>query len=170
MSGGGLKARLRTPRGQLELMAVTFALAAVMAVVMAANRPFFERYAREKYGEASAETGALVASLEAGDPVPVVAEAQIDALYRHWMSLPTSDEAGRRLVDLGGDRVALRVETTLVAGNPEQRLRALELVDASRDPRFRPVLEFAATRPATASVAEALRRSLAALPPSPDPG
>jgi len=158
-----LKARLRTPRGQLELMAFTFGLAAVMAIVMAANRPFFERYVREKYPEVSAETAGLAENLEAGDPLPQLTDAQVDALYQHWMSLPTDDAVGRRLVELHPERMVLRVETTLLAGSTDQRLRALELVEASGDARFVPVLQFAADRPSPQGVEAALSRTLQGL-------
>ena len=74
--------RLRSVRGQLALIGVTFLGAIVFAVVLAAHRGFFEGLVREKYPPPGATVRALAGRLESGEEGDYTWEVNIERYYR----------------------------------------------------------------------------------------
>lgn len=166
---GGLSARLRTPRGQLELLGATFVVALVLALVLASQRSFFERYVREKYPGPDAASERLAQRIEAGEVDAAALRALPPngtlGLYHLWMqsdsnrypNLPATAAAAHP------ELVAERVERTLVAGNREQRQKAIDFAVAARHDRLEPPLRFALDRARAARDAEAAEALSSAL-------
>jgi hypothetical protein len=143
---------LRSPAGQLSLVAVTFAVAVVIAVVMAVNRGFFEKYIREKYPEPSAATISLLEKLEPGDTgnqedVLIGQNLQVlESLYQAWMWNQDEEKyrhAPRVLTQMYPAYFKQRIERTLAGGNLEQKGKALEFIRLSDHQAFIPTLSWA---------------------------
>lgn len=144
--------RLRSPRGQLALLAGTLALALVLAVIVAANRWFFERYVRERYPEPSQAARQAADALQAGQAsaaaVRSLAEADRVGLYHVWMrsEATPAPALARALVAADEARARALVERTLAAGSPAQRRRAAELAGAAGGEGWLPLLDWARER------------------------
>jgi hypothetical protein len=167
MTKAELKARLRTPHGQLQLLAALFATALVLALVVALNRPFFERYVREKYPEPPSLIEDLVTRIETGEAGPEevtkLGREERVQLYHAWQLGPDDPAPDARLprvlFQADAQLYAELVERTLAAGTPPQRLRAAVLAAASGHEDARAVLEWGlerARRQGDAALAEAL--------------
>jgi hypothetical protein len=143
---------LRSPAGQLILVAVTFAVAVIIAVVMAANRGFFEKYIHENYPEPSAATISLLERLEPGaaeeekEELPGLNLQVRESLYQAWMWNQEAERyryAPRVLMQMYPIYFRQRIERTLAAGNLEQKGKALEFIRLSDHPAFLPTLSWA---------------------------
>ena len=141
--------RLRSVRGQLILLGVTFAGAVVVAgIVLGLRGAVFEHYVREKYQpDDEARDTARVLADPASTPEQVAAVGKkldekiqpggqpprqnfgvLDRLYGVWVLDEVPDPDGnlaRRLTQLQPDWVFRRLRVTLVAGSPAQQARAL---------------------------------------------
>jgi len=135
------RAKLRSPRGQVQLLGATLLGSMVLAVLLSTQQGRFESLIREKPAETSAGTLRLAASLTAGEDVPIDA-MDLERLYDLWlMSEDTpSPEVVQTLVDTNRPWFRDRTQRTLIAGSTPQRLRALELIERSRDHAMVPVL------------------------------
>ncbi|MGC4121222.1 MAG: hypothetical protein QM765_42925 [Myxococcales bacterium] len=139
---------LRTPRGLLELLAITFAVAALLAGVAAWQRPFFERYVREKYPPPSATTEALAKRIEAGQ----VSESEARglpattwaALYQLWVQAASPEQAypslPRVMAEQAPSATSTLAERTLVAGTLAQQELAVRFIRASRSAALLPAV------------------------------
>lgn len=128
---------LRTPRGQLTLLAVGYALAAALAVTMAANRAWFESKRAERLDPVPASVAALASDLDLGRAtareVAQLPEHERSRLYDAWLASSGLRGPGlpRALAEVAPAQTRERVERTLCAGDPEQRRRAIELARLS---------------------------------------
>lgn len=153
----GWHAWLRTVRGQLTLLGITFLGAAVLAVIIVCLREaVFERYIRETYPPAG--TWAQEVARDLADPATppqrleairaaVVERANaaresrkpapdLEELYGLWQLNPDVDPGGlmaARLTRFVPDWAIDRLKRTLAAGNPDQRGGALRWLRAIAD-------------------------------------
>jgi hypothetical protein len=147
------RAWLRSVRGQLSLLAATFAGAVALAVVMVCLRGLvFERYVREVYPPLegwSEEAAQLLAApnTSAGRIAELGKEMQrridrhddpkrryqdLERIYGAWISegrASASPLLPGRLTRLQRDWVLQRLRRTLVAGRPTQRAAALSWME-----------------------------------------
>ena len=127
---------LRTVRGQLSLLAAAYVGALVLALAALCLRSlFFERFVHDKFAPVPERLQTLAADLAAGrgDPgqLRALSSEDVNLIYGAWLDQPDLDPAGRLARDLltaDGARILERVRRTLVAGNPAQRARAVELL------------------------------------------
>jgi len=136
------KKKLRSPLGQVQLLGATLLGATIFAGFLATQQGWFESWIREKPPVTSAATERLANDIEAGKELPIDV-ADLEKLYGMWLvadALPTAKVAMVLTTD-DPDWFHDRVERTLLAGTPAQRIRALELIQTSRDPELIPVLE-----------------------------
>lgn len=148
------RAWLRTVRGQLALLAATFAAAVALAAAIVCLRgAVFERYVRETYPPAGSWARETARELSAPETPPRRLEAiraavieharrarevrkpaqDLEELYGLWLQEPELDPDGTLAVRLTGfvpDWVTDRLRRTLAAGNPDQRGRALRWLRA----------------------------------------
>ena len=138
---------LSTPKGQLQLIALTFVVAAALAGGAASQRAFFEGHVREKLPVASAATAALAARIEQGETVQIDAET-VTALYQLWLQEAEGarPELPSKLAAAAPVRCVELVERTLVAGSEEQANRAAAFAAATRSSAFVPALELGLER------------------------
>ena len=157
---------LASPRGQLQLFGATFAVAAVIAVVCATQRPFFERYIREKHPTTSAVTQKLAEDLEQRPPGEL-SEADWNSLYQAFMQASGEEyrHVPRALARADRDRTRARLLRTWHAGSDAQRHRALAFVIAAGDPTLLTAIEEASprSRPTSTEMSQALRDTRDAL-------
>jgi hypothetical protein len=127
---------IRSIRGQLSLLGLTYTGAVALAVLALCFRSrFFEYHARESYPEPSAR---IVEMIEQAARAPVLAQAserhseeERAAVYGAWMSDRAVDPTGQaalRLFWTNPDDTIRRLRITFVTGNLAQRMRALELL------------------------------------------
>ncbi|MCO5167529.1 MAG: hypothetical protein M9894_14375 [Planctomycetes bacterium] len=140
---------LRTPRGQLTLIAAGYALALAAALVMAANRPFFESKLEEAVKAPPERVAALARDLDAGRAgaaeVLALPAGERALLYDAWLTASDLEGDGlpRALAAAAPAEARGRVERTLVAGSPAQRARAIALARRSGSPELRAALAWA---------------------------
>ncbi|HEX8920732.1 MAG TPA: hypothetical protein VF766_04610 [Pyrinomonadaceae bacterium] len=129
------KQELRTLTGQLLLLCAMLAGSVVLAVLIATQRGFFEKFIEERYA-------ALPASLK--PLADAAAEGRLDPeafnklslperlfLYDDWMARPEPLPAGtpRSLVAADSGLYLTRAERTIVSGSEKQKLRALNFLE-----------------------------------------
>ena len=140
-------ARLRRPKGQVQLMGATLIGAAVFAAVLATQQGWIESFIHEKPKTPSAATERLVQEIDAGEEV-ILDVADLEHLYDFWLVSETV--AGGQVVEAlsttDADWFRERAERTLVVGDGAQRIRALELIRLSGDVALAPVVERALSR------------------------
>lgn len=138
---------LKTPRGLAWLFSLTLVGAIGLAVVMATQRDFFEKYAREKFEASPIEAQSFADEIRQGTkPLNSLKERvvpQLDALYSIYIEHAGTNDAriAEALVHSAPDRVLARLERTFAAGNMAQRMRAAQLVEAAPRRLFVAVLE-----------------------------
>ncbi|TNE85996.1 MAG: hypothetical protein EP330_23970 [Deltaproteobacteria bacterium] len=148
------KQRLRSPRGQVQLMAATLLGAAVFAGALGTQQAFFERYIVEKPPPVEAATRRLATRLDGGERVDLDS-ADRTRLYELWLQEPGSAGAGvAQALGEASDWLCARVERSLVAGSTAQRLAAIDL--AQRAEQCTPVLDAARERARAMGPAEVL--------------
>jgi hypothetical protein len=129
---------LRTVRGQVILFAATFLGAIVLALLALLLRErVFEYYVREKYPVLAEVNRKRIEELSAQDVDPKRLDELLGAVgqpdnwaqvYGAWIEQPgldPDDRLGKRLASAFSDHLPERLKRTLVAGNLEQRGRAL---------------------------------------------
>lgn len=151
--------RMRTARGQLKLLGITFLGAIGLAILALCLRGvFFERFVREKYPPLADADRERCGELAAEHVAPRRLEELVrdlrgrDAVYGAWVQEPELDPANRmarRLAEAQSDWLLDRLKRTLVAGSPAQRARATQWLslfpEACRD-RVRELARFARAR------------------------
>ena len=165
------KEELRTLKGQLLLLGAMFAGSVVLAVFIATQRGFFEKFIEEKYDVLPASMKPLA---------DAVAEGKIDReafdklstqerllLYDDWMTRPDPPPARTPEVLVAADSALYlaRAERTLAGGRTDQKLRALKFIELARSKLAVPLLEKARqwsikrrTPDLTAKITEVLER------------
>ena len=175
MTYAELRRWVRKPKGQAAVLGALLLAAVPLALAIALNRSFFERYVREKYlagTQAARETAEAIARGEGSvASVTSLSPADREALYRVWMrqepevagpvdgprgdQLPPAPKGPLLRAEVLGPLLfradprgyARLLKRTLVAGTPAQRERALALVRRGPPhPALLEVLEFAAAR------------------------
>ncbi len=156
MADSALRRWLGTPRGHLQLIALTFAVATLLACVAASQRARFERAMIEKYPPVTPTTGALAQRLgQAGatrEEAARLAPEQLRLLYQAWLmaEVPEAEGPWPRLPEViaAADPVLADelVARTLVAGSPGQRHAALRFAVTSGSAALVPALELGLRR------------------------
>lgn len=150
-AGKALLDFLRTPRGVLALLAAALAFSAAVAVALALNRDFFERYVRERYPPASgllAEIGRSLDSPPGIQRLRGLNAAERRQLYSTWMQVGDSwpRAAAQAMVAVDPSTYLDAAFQTLIAGSPEQRRRAVRFLTLAGHPGGRELLAEALTR------------------------
>jgi hypothetical protein len=148
---------LRSIRGQLTLLGVTYLGAVALAVVALCLRNwFFESTVREKYAPVPQSLQSLARDVAEGkggkEQLEKLSLPEVDLLYGYWIDQPELDAEGRLiqcLLSSHGPLILSRVRRTLVCGNPQQRARAADILslppEALRPEAIR-LLQFARVR------------------------
>lgn len=129
---------LRTPKGILALFAAAFGLSALLAVIVAANRPFFEKYVREKYPPTFETTARILRESRGKTALPEgLLASQHELLYEAWMSAPDTLDADlpRKMLVAAPEIYLNRARRTFAAGDFEQRWKARFFLEKSGDAR-----------------------------------
>ena len=139
-----LKPLIRSGKGQLLLMGGAGAGAVGLAVTVLFLRDiFFERFVREKHPPVAERVQRTLERARAGEtlrPEDELMGEERAQLYGALVNGEAEDEGGRlaqHLIRLDGETILERLRRTLVAGNPEQRRRALEVLALVEDPAWR---------------------------------
>jgi len=129
------KADVRSVRGQLALLAITFLGAIILAVAALCLRSvFFEAYVREKHAPLPAHLKKYLDDTAAGKAVASaekLGQTEIGLLYGAWFDDAASDpedRLARCLISADGRYILGQLRRTLVAGNLTQRTRAVRLL------------------------------------------
>ncbi len=155
-SGGGaasLAQQLRSLEGLGKLFALTCVGAVLFALFMVVNRPFFDRYVREKLPAPSPAASKLADKARAGE-LDLKKELKSlkrfrAELYAVWMNSPPAEGDTRlSLALMAGDPtyVKTRLERTFATGSAAQQLRAAKLALLAPRPQLAPVLQWALLR------------------------
>jgi hypothetical protein len=141
------KRELRTLKGQLLLLFAMFAGSVLLAVFIATQRGFFEKFIEEKYV-------ALPASLKPLADAAAVGQLDLEAfkklsqterlfLYDDWMARPEPLPAGTpaALVAADSGLYLARAERTIVSGRDDQKRRALKFLELAGSKEAVPILE-----------------------------
>lgn len=141
------KQELRTVKGQLLLLGAMFAGSIVLAVFIATQRGFFEKFIEEKYGQLPASMKPLAdAAAEGkidGEAFKKLSQAERLLLYDDWMARPDPPPARTPEVLVAADSALYlaRAERTLVGGSEDQKLRALKFIELARSKLAVPLLQ-----------------------------
>lgn len=139
MNYKSIRRRLKTARGQLLLLAATFAGALVLAVgALCLKSVLFEPCIRHRVAELSddlAERGGKVASGEQpAESLKKLTSTQVAALYGGLINGRLDDDGNRltgSLFEFQSPVLMDRLKITAAVGNPSQRQRAVELLRIS---------------------------------------
>jgi hypothetical protein len=141
---------LRSPAGQLSLLGATFLAALGLALAMATQRWFFERYIVEKYRALPAQLAALPPQLTGAEAAPLVTAlpaADREALYEGWMQADDWPAGAPAALSRADPELYLRrVKQTLLCGSDEQRRRGVRFLTASGHPEAAGILRRTAER------------------------
>ena len=138
---------LRTPAGMLALIGVTFLAAVGLAVGAVWQRPWFEKFVREKYGPVSATASNLGVILddspEKSELVRALPPAERDSLYEGWVQAgagwPAAAPAAMTRAD--PDFFLARAWRTWICGSDDQKKRALVFLENCGNRRALGLLE-----------------------------
>ena len=172
-----IRREIKKLRGQLLLLGIVLAGAAVLAVGIVVARPFFERHLKEKYADLPPAHQPLIEQAVAGN---ITAERwrqtplEVRLLfYDQWMKQPDRPASWpQTLVRLDAQTFVERVERSLVNGDASQRELALEFLKVGQVPReqgrqmLHRVLEWA-TRRRLDDVAQRMRKAIEEYPEFP---
>lgn len=138
--------RLRSPQGQVALMAGTFAAAIAVSAGMATQTVWFEGLVRDRHPPVDAATRRLAEDLRAGR-VRAIDAADREKLYALWLEEPGAPGAAV-VAQLAASEAWLceRIDRTLITGTADQRRAAVALAVAAGDPACRVALEQARER------------------------
>ena len=130
------KQELRTLKGQLLLLGAMFAGSVVLAVLIATQRPFFEKFIAEKYGVLPASMKTLAdGAAESGkidaEAFSKLTEEERLLLYDDWMTRPDPPPLRTPAALVAADQklYLARAERSLVGGSDNQKTRALKFLE-----------------------------------------
>ena len=165
------KQELRTLKGQLLLLGAMFAGSIALAVFIAMQRGFFEKYIEEKYVALPANLKPLAdAAAEGkldGEAFNKLSQAERLILYDDWMTRPAPPptRTPSALVAADSGLYLTRAERTIVSGSEAQKMRALKFLElaGARDaiPILRKARQWSIKRKTvemTAKITETLER------------
>jgi hypothetical protein len=141
------KQELRTLKGQLLLLGAMFAGSLVLAIFIAAQRHFFEKFIEEKYGQIPASMKTLAdAAAEGkidGEAFNKLSHAERLLLYDDWMARPDPPPTRTPEVLVAADSALYlaRAERTIVGGSEDQKLRALKFIELAGARQAVPLLQ-----------------------------
>ena len=149
--GNALRHWLRHPQGQLQLIAITFAVAVALAGAAASQRPFFERTVREKYPAPIQSTRTLAEQLEKDNAPPDrLLPSQWTLLYQLWIQADAPETQWPNLPGIIAARQPKLadevVARTLVAGTAAQQGLAIRFAVASKSRELIPALRLGLDR------------------------
>jgi hypothetical protein len=164
------KQELRTLKGQLLLLGAMLAASVVLAIFIAMQRGFFEKFIEEKYGVLPASMKSLADAAAEGkidkEAFDKLSQAERLLLYDDWMARPDSPPERTPEVLVASDAALYlaRAERTIVGGSEHQKLRALKFIELAGARQAIPLLQKArqwsikrATTQLTAKITETLR-------------
>ena len=164
------KQELRTLKGQLLLLGAMFAGSVVLAVFIATQRQFFEKFIEEKYGVLPANMKALADGAAEGkldrEAFNKLTQSERLLLYEDWMTRtePPPSRTPEALVAADSQLYLARAERTLAGGREDQKLRALKFLELAASKDAVPILQKARqwsikrhTVELTAKITETLR-------------
>lgn len=138
-----MRERLRSPVGQMLSVLGLFALAIVVATIMASQRSFFATTVRLKPTSVDV-AGAGVKAAARGDHAALRASrALFDNAWDTFISTTVDDRIAATLWQADPDEVCRRLHRTLVAGTDAQRQRAVLFVHLVHDEKADAVLALA---------------------------
>jgi hypothetical protein len=165
------KQELRTLKGQLLLLGAMFAASILLAIFIATERAFFEKFIEEKYADLPANMKPLADAAAEGkidrEAFDKLSQAERLFLYDDWMTRPdqTSSQTPSALVAADSALYLSRAERTIVGGREDQKLRALKFIELAGSKMAIPLLQKARqwsinrrTSALTAKITETLKR------------
>jgi len=166
------KRELRTLKGQLLLLGAMFAGSVALAVLIAAERPFFEKFIEEKYGQLPANIKTMADGAAESGKIDAEAFGRLTAeerllLYDDWMTRPDPPPPRTPAALVAADQglYLARAERSLVGGSVNQKTRALKFLELAGAREAIPLLRKARlwsikrrTPDLTAKITEALER------------
>lgn len=141
------KRELRTLKGQLLLLGAMFAGSIALAIFVATQRGFFEKFIEEKYGVLPATMKTLADTAAEGkideEAFKKLSQAERLLLYDDWMARPDTPPARTPEVLVAADSALYlaRAERTLIGGREDQKLRALKFIELARAKMAVPLLQ-----------------------------
>jgi hypothetical protein len=141
------KQELRTLKGQLLLLGAMFAGSLVLAVFIATQREFFEKFIEEKYGVLPASMKPLADAAAEGkidqEAFNKLSQQERLLLYDDWMARPDPPPARTPEVLVASDSALYlaRAERTIVGGREDQKLRALKFIELAGARQAVPLLQ-----------------------------
>jgi hypothetical protein len=165
------KQELRTLRGQLLLLGAMFAGSIALAVFIATQRGFFEKFIEEKYVALPATLKPLMdaaaeGKLDQGAFNKLSQEERL-ILYDDWMARPEPPPVRTPGVLVAADSglYLARAERTIISGRDDQKMRALKFLELAGLRDAVPILQKARqwsikrrTLELTAKITETLER------------
>jgi hypothetical protein len=165
------KRELRTLKGQILLLCAIFAASTALAIFIASERAFFEKFVEEKYGAMTENLRPLADAAAEGrleqEAFNKLSQADRLILYDDWMTRPEPppERTPHALVAADSGLYLARAERTIVTGRDEQKLRALKFLELAGAREAAPILRKAqrwsikrGTFYLTAKIAETLQR------------
>jgi hypothetical protein len=165
------KRELRTLKGQLLLLGAMFAGSIVLAVFIATQRGFFEKFIEEKYGVLPASMKTLADAAAGGkideEAFKKLSQAERLLLYDDWMARPDPQPARTPSALVAADSALYlaRAERSLIGGREDQKMRALKFLELAESKMAVPLLQKARqwsikrkTFELTAKITETLER------------
>lgn len=165
------KQELRTLKGQLLLLGVMLAGSVALAVIIATQRVFFEKFIEEKYAALPAALKPFADAAAEGrldrEAFNKLSQADRLILYDDWMGHPLEPPARTpsELVKADAGLYLARAERTLINGREDQKRRALKFFELARARDAVPILKKARqwsirrrTFELTAKITETLER------------
>jgi hypothetical protein len=165
------KQELRTLRGQLLLLGAMLAGSVVLAVSIATQRGFFEKFIEEKYAALPAALKPFADAAAVGrldrEAFNKLSQAERLILYDDWMARPFEPPARTpsELVATDAPLYLARAERTLISGRDDQKVRALKFLELAGAKDAVPILRKARqwsikrrTLELTAKIMETLQR------------
>ena len=139
---------IRTLKGQLLLLGAMFAGSVVLAVVMATQRPFFEKFIAEKYGTIPANIKTLADEVALSGKIEAEAFSKLTdeerlLLYDDWMTRPDPPppRTPAALVAADPKLYLARAERSLVGGSDSQKTRVLKFFELAGSKDAIPLLQ-----------------------------
>jgi hypothetical protein len=165
------KRELRTLKGQLLLLGAMFAGSIVLAIFIATQRGFFEKFIEEKYGVLPASMKTLADAATEGkideEAFKKLSQAERLLLYDDWMARPNPppERTPSALVAADAALYLARAERSLIGGREDQKMRALKFLELAESKMAVPLLQKARqwsikrrTFELTAKITETLER------------
>jgi hypothetical protein len=141
------KRELRTLKGQILLLAGMLAGSVVLAVFIATQRAFFEKFIEEKYAALPANMKPLADAATEGkldrEAFNKLSQTERLLLYDDWMTRPDPPPMPMpaALVAADSPLYLARAERTLAGGREDQKLRALKFLELAGSKEAIPLLQ-----------------------------